>query len=142
MIDPLVAPTSSWIATVDSDIAAMSDNEFAPIFAGGIVVMFGGLVSALIVGLILEKNDSYANVIADSYAQGADFDEDFWKNISDEDKVKAEEILTKLKSQGMENLPEPPKTASATPPALDTTEKEATPSPVQQQVDMFSDYDD
>jgi hypothetical protein len=30
------------LSTVDQDIAKLSDNEFAPIFAGGIAVMCGG----------------------------------------------------------------------------------------------------
>jgi hypothetical protein len=84
------------IATIDSDIASVPENEFAPIFAGGILVMFGGVVSALIVGFILESNDSYANVIADSYAQGAE-DEEFWKGLSEEEKKKTQELLQKIR---------------------------------------------
>lgn len=147
----LFDPTaSSWIATIDSDIASMSDNEFAPIFAGGIVVMFGGLLSAVITGFILEKNDSYASVIADSYAQGADFDEGFWKSLSDEEKVKAEEILRKLKSQGMENLPELPKSVSATnqnspvstSASFSGSKKSRESTSGKEVADIFNDYDD
>ena len=94
------APTSAWtnflVATIDSDIANVPENEFAPIFAGGILVMFGGVLSALIVGFILESRNLYANVIADSYAQGAE-DEEFWKGLSDEEKKKTQELLQKLK---------------------------------------------
>ena len=84
------------LATVDADIAKLSDNEFAPIFAGGILVMFGGVASALIVGAILESRNSYANVIADSYAQSED-DEEFWKGLSEEEATKTRELLQRLK---------------------------------------------
>ena len=85
------------LATIDADIANISDNEFAPIFPGGIMVMFGGILSALIVGFILESNNSYANVIADSYAQSED-DEEFWKGLSDEEAIKVREAMQKLKA--------------------------------------------
>jgi hypothetical protein len=90
-----------WLATVDSDIAKLSDNEFAPVFFGGIMVMVGGVVSAMIVGFILEKRDLYANVVADSYAQGNAEDEAFWKGLSDEEKKKTQEAIERLrKSKG------------------------------------------
>lgn len=93
------------VATIDSDIASVPDNEFAPIFAGGILVMFGGILSALIVGLILDSRDLYASVIADSYAQGAE-DEDFWKGLSEEEKKKTQELLAKLK-ESKDGVPAP-----------------------------------
>ena len=75
--------TSTTLATIDMDIAKLSDNEFAPVFMGAIVVMFGGVLSALIVGFILDKGDLYASVVADSYIQSSD-DEEFWKGLSEE----------------------------------------------------------
>ena len=105
------------IATIDSDIANVSDDAFGLIFAGGIFVMFGGVLSALIVGFILESRGSYANVIADSYAQGAD-DEDFWKGLSEEEKRKTQELLQKLKESkeggdGSSSAPSPKTTVAA-----------------------------
>ena len=58
--------------------------------------MIGGLLSAIIVGVILEKGDLYANIAAESYVQGAD-DAEFWKNMSEEEKKKAEKMLSKIK---------------------------------------------
>jgi hypothetical protein len=86
------------LATIDSDIANISTDQFGLVFAGGIAVMVGGVLSALIVGFILERGDLYASVVADSYLQGAQ-DEDFWKGLSDEEKNKAQELLNKIKAQ-------------------------------------------
>ena len=88
---------SFLVSTVDADIANLSDNEFAPIFAGGILVMFGGLLSAIIVGTIVDKKDLYASIVAESYAQGGD-DSEFWKGLSEEEKKKTQELLRKIKA--------------------------------------------
>jgi hypothetical protein len=88
--------SSLIVSTIDADIANIPTNEFAPIFAGGIAVMFGGLFSALAVGFIIDKRNLYANIVADSYAQGAD-DEEFWKGLSEEEKKKTQELLQRLK---------------------------------------------
>ena len=88
--------SSLIVATIDADIANIPANEFAPIFAGGIAVMFGGLFSALAVGFIIDKRDLYANIVADSYAQGAD-DAEFWKGLSEEEKKKTQELLQRLR---------------------------------------------
>ncbi|CAB9511890.1 expressed unknown protein [Seminavis robusta] len=103
-----------WVATIDADIAKISDNEFAPIFAGGILVMFGGVISALIVGAILDSTNSYAEVIADSYAQSAE-DEEFWKGLSEEERKKTQELLQKIKENKEGGAP------AAAPAAVDTT---------------------
>jgi len=102
----LIPEVSSWIATIDSDIANIPDNEFAPVFMGGVAVMFGGLFSAFAVGTMIEKGDLYANVIAESYGQGGENNEEFWKGISEEDRLKGMEILKELeaKKNGGEEL--------------------------------------
>ena len=69
--------------------------------------MFGGVLSTLIVGFILESNNSYANVIADSYAQGSE-DEEFWKGLSEEEKKKTQELLQKIKESKGEKPAETP----------------------------------
>lgn len=148
---PADAVNSLLIATIDSDIANIPDNEFSSVFAGGIVVMFGGLISALFVGWILDSRNLYANVVADSYAQGAD-DEEFWKGLSEEEKIKTQELLKKLKAsksggkdkEGMEALetlasyssPEELK------PKIAAQHSESTAEPAKQTKDtgMFSDY--
>lgn len=116
------------VATIDADIANVSDNEFAPIFAGGIMVMFGGVASALIVGAILESSDSYANVIADSYAQGGE-DEEFWKGLSEEEKKKTQELLQKIKASKEGGDAAPP--ATPAPVVADTiaSEQESSDAP-------------
>jgi hypothetical protein len=97
LADSIMA-SNMWISTIDSDIANIPQNEFAPVFMGGIIVMFGGVISALIVGYILESKNLYANVVADSYAQGAD-DEEFWKGLSDEEKKKTQALIDKLNAK-------------------------------------------
>lgn len=138
------------VATIDADIANISDNEFAPIFAGGILVMFGGVLSALIVGGILESNNSYANVIADSYAQSED-DEEFWKSLSDEEATKTRELLAKLKEskEGKSSSSSSPAPVAKATTVLESQNSEAagaskaesTPKgEAQKSGDMFSDY--
>lgn len=94
---------SLWIATIDSDIANIQLEEFRKVFAGGIAVMAGGLISTIGVGVILEKNDLYASLAAESYLDMANDDPDFWKKmtegLSEEEKTKAEEIMKKIKQQ-------------------------------------------
>lgn len=147
LTEVLTASSNAFlVATVDQDIAKLSDNEFAPIFAGGILVMFGGIMSALIVGFILESNNSYANVIADSYAQSED-DEEFWKGLSDEEANKTRELLQKLrdskegKKSGSSAEPAVAATAVLEAPASRAPMADA-PQEVEEKKagDMFSDY--
>ena len=109
--------------------------------------MAGGVISALIVGAILEKGNLYANVAAESYLQSAD-DEEFWKGLSDEEKKKTEELLSKIKAgkEGSTSIEasksEEPAIAAAEPvmaseSSSETKEDTTTKS---QPSDMFSDY--
>lgn len=148
---------SLLISTIDADIQAIPDNEFRSVFMGGIVVMLGGLLSAVIVGTILEKRDLYANVVAQSYAQGGQ--ETFWKGLSEEEKTKAQDMIVKLRSSGNEGAAKEleqllltgESTASddgaaaseestkSAPPSPEKKEAQTTDS--KQKVDMFSDYE-
>jgi hypothetical protein len=125
------------LATIDADIANIDDNKFGLVFAGGIAVMVGGVLSALIVGFILERGDLYASVVADSYLQGAQ-DEEFWKGLSDEEKKKTQELLSKVKAS---------KEGGTAPAGGDTAIQPVTPTPEvfvseeKKEVGMFSDYD-
>jgi hypothetical protein len=136
------AMNSLVLATIDADIANIDDNKFGLVFAGGIAVMVGGVLSALIVGFILERGDLYASVVADSYLQGAQ-DEEFWKGLSEEETKKTQELLSKVK-------------ASKEGGTIDTTAQHATSyssdgyktpivsvnvSDEKKEVGMFSDYD-
>jgi len=90
----------------------------------------------LIVGFLLENGNSYASVVADSYAQGGD--EEFWESLSPEDQEKTRELMGKLRKSkegkkvdggddGVKSkIPE-------TSPALAINKEE---------ISMFSDYDD
>lgn len=93
---------SMWIATIDSDIANIQLEEFRKVFAGGIAVMVGGLISTTLLGTIIEKNDLYANLAAESYIDMAE-DPAFWKKMTDgmspEEQVKAKELMKKIKEK-------------------------------------------
>jgi hypothetical protein len=160
--------TSNYIATVSADIDSIPNDEFAKVFAGGIVVMIGGVASALMVGFLLESNNSYASVVADSYAQGGD--EEFWESLSPEDQVKAKELIAKLKASKSKSKSGGGTDADGADASVDDgavsavsadtiqvakeMEGSPTPTPTKQQeapteqkkenkvVSMFSDYDD
>lgn len=124
------------IATIDSDIESIPTDKFGEIFAGGAVVMFGGVFSALVVGLILEWNDSYADVIADSYAQGTE--EEFWESLSPEQKEEAEKVLSAVRSSKTKEDTGVDKTK-----ALESsTSVEEGAGEVDPGLSLFSDYDD
>jgi hypothetical protein len=64
------------------------------------------LLSAIFVGLIVDKNDLYASIVADSYAQSAQ-DEEFWKGLNEEEKIKAQELLRRIKKSKGQVVDEP-----------------------------------
>ncbi len=144
--------SSFLVATIDADIANIPTNEFAPIFAGGIAVMFGGLFSALAVGFIIDKRDLYVNIVADSYAQGAD-DAEFWKGLSEEEKKKTQELLQRLKESKEGGLnaksasPEPVASRTTTNVGSNVAEVQSedtngTTMQRKKEIGMFSDYGD
>lgn len=141
----MASANSLLLSTVDADIAKLSDNEFAPIFAGGILVMFGGLLSAIFVGTVVEKNDLYASIVADSYTQESN-DEEFWKNLSEQEKIKAEELLAKMRQNRNGGEPEkavtkPSMAATVTAElTVKTTSATAVEDVKPQAIGMFSDY--
>lgn len=127
------------LATIDADIANIDDNKFGLVFAGGIAVMVGGVLSALIVGFILERGDLYASVVADSYLQGAQ-DEEFWKGLSEEEKKKTQELLSKVKaSKAGETIDTTAQHGDSASDGYKTPQ--VTVSEEKKEVGMFSDYD-
>jgi hypothetical protein len=116
--------------------------------------MLGGLASAVAVGTILEASDGYAAVVAESYDDLEDRDGAFWQNLSDEEKVKAQEILAKItaakaKQQGSggastvtaDSAPSLATTVADEATAVTTTSSSSPPPPEsRKEVDMFSDY--
>mmetsp|Transcript_20367 Transcript_20367/g.24473 ORF Transcript_20367/g.24473 Transcript_20367/m.24473 type:complete len:205 (+) Transcript_20367:160-774(+) len=147
VVDPssaFEASTNLLISTIDSDIANIPENEFTTVFAGGIAVMLGGVLSALIVGAILESRDSYASIVADSYAQGAE-DEEFWKSLSDEEKTKMEGLLQKVRDSKKGSEGTVPANANAlvedtTVAATSSSSSIEVPKKEEKELDMFSDY--
>jgi hypothetical protein len=141
---------SILVATIDSDIANIPENEFAPVFMGGMIVMFGGLLSALIVGYIVDSRNLYANIVADSYAKQTNADakneEAFWKSLSEDEKVKAREMLDRLKGskrEGQESLTTLVNKESDQPEAEEKVVSTSTKTIVERKVaGMFSDYGD
>lgn len=103
-------------------------------------------MSTVIVGLILDKADIYANLAAESYLEAAD-DEEFWKGLSEEEKVMAEAALNRIKEERGEFVP-PSKSetigsnASTTLAAssVDASGDEAPQEQSSAPKDMFSDY--
>lgn len=139
--------TSTTLATIDMDIAKLSDNEFAPVFMGAIVVMFGGVLSALIVGFILDKGDLYASVVADSYIQSSD-DEEFWKGLSEEERKKAQALIVKVKASndGTSQRSDVEKVAATVPKTSVSTDLNASVSSPgtgepKKEMNMFNDYE-
>jgi hypothetical protein len=142
LVDSIMA-SNMWLSTIDSDIANIPMNEFAPVFFGGIAVMFGGVVSALIVGYILDSKNLYASVVADSYAQGAD-DEEFWKGLSDEEKKKTQALIDKLNAKKAAEGGAPAKIEASTD-VVSATDESFVESVLEKnapELDMFSDYAD
>mmetsp|Transcript_3966 Transcript_3966/g.6642 ORF Transcript_3966/g.6642 Transcript_3966/m.6642 type:complete len:180 (-) Transcript_3966:409-948(-) len=137
----MLPEATNWIATIDADIANISDNEFAPVFMGGIAVMFGGLASATAVGFILEKGDLYANVVADSYIQQGN-DEEFWKGLSEDERIKGQAILKQLEAKKNGEIPAdaPPVAVMASIGGDESKQADAPPAAPAKEKDMFSDY--
>lgn len=115
--------------------------------------MFGSLVSAMIVGAILEKGDLYAKLAAESYIQSED-DPEFWKNLSEDEKEKAKIMLSKIKEakeggiqdqtelkEAVMSAIEANDTTAATAAALSPKPKAKVQEAAKASDDMFSDYD-
>lgn len=137
------------LATIDADIAKIDNNEFRTVFAGGMAVMLGGLLSVVAVGTMIDANDSYASIVVDSYIQAED-DEDFWKNLSAEETVKVKELMQRRKAgkrTSAETLlsdsldqssSSSDETASAPVPTIVASKD--TETKAKKDIDMFSDY--
>ena len=113
--------------------------------------MIGGLICVIIVGTLIDKGDLYANLAAESYIQTAD-DKEFWKNMSEDEKRKAEAMLSKIKDGKDKGLDEKELQASVMAEVegdSQTTTSSSAPSErpakkteaAKASADMFSDYD-
>ncbi len=166
-VDPTQLPdalsgASLHLATVSADIDSIPTDEFGLVFAGGIAVMLGGVVSALVVGALLDSGDNYSSVIAESYEgrvtkEEIMADEEFWSKLTPEQQEEAKKLLGKVKEskeRGGTGLPlvgereEAPADADAAATSAETDEQEAfvAPTPTaekkpKQAVSMFDDYE-
>lgn len=145
------------LSTIDADIDNIPTDDFGTVFAGGIMVMFGGVLSALVVGLILDSGDNYSNVVADSYADRTknrsleEEDPEFWAQLSPEEQVQARQILDTLKREKYAREGKPPPPPMETPTIVEqktpvTATVEVTKPKEEEKKtssnNMFSDYDD
>lgn len=130
------ASSSILISTVDSDIESIPTDEFGKVFAGGIFLMFGGVLSALIVGLILEFGNKYDQVMFDSFMQNEATKQDFLNSLSPEDRIKAEEVLAQMNisTEKVATSSNDGKRSSNVGPPATAQKKE--------EMSLFTDYDD
>jgi KaiC/GvpD/RAD55 family RecA-like ATPase len=105
--------------------------------------MVGGVLSTMVVGVILDKGDLYANLAAESYLQSSD-DEEFWKGLSEEERKKTEDVINKIKKAKGEAPAEATVVAAVSESAASTSESaETKPAELSSTPkDMFSDYGD
>jgi hypothetical protein len=69
--------SSVLLSTIDSDIANIPENEFRTVFAGGIGIMFGSILSTIFVGYLIEspgggggkKGSGYVDLVAETYVE-------------------------------------------------------------------------
>jgi hypothetical protein len=95
------AASSWWVATIDSDIAKIPENEFAPVFLGGMAVMLGGVLSAAFVGTVVDQKNLYGQLVVDSYLPDRD-DQAFWKELTEEERLKVKGLLERM-AEGKED---------------------------------------
>lgn len=116
--------------------------------------MVGGLLAVIIVGALVEKGDLYANLAAESYIQSAD-DKEFWKSLSEDEKKKAEIMLSKVKEGKEKGIVDEKELQESVLAAIEGETQTTTtdsPAPAERKPvktteaakassDMFSDYD-
>eukprot|EP00956_Cyclotella_meneghiniana_P026587 scaffold57845_cov82-Cyclotella_meneghiniana.AAC.1 len=83
---------STLLSTIDSDIANIPDDEFRKVFAGGGIIMLGSILSTVFVGYLIESNNSYADLVAETYA-GQEKEESFLDSLSFEQRKEAEDMV-------------------------------------------------
>ena len=98
--------------------------------------MFGGVLSALIVGLILEFGNKYDQVMFDSFMQNEATKQDFLNSLSPEDRIKAEEVLAQMNisTEKVATSSNDGKRSSNVGPPATAQKKE--------EMSLFTDYDD
>lgn len=83
LFDPI--ETSNFLlSTIDSDIANVPVNEFAPIFRGGIMIMCSGVFGAIVVSFIVKNAGSAATLLAEAYVKDLEDKDLMEENLSPE----------------------------------------------------------
>ncbi|KAL7538158.1 hypothetical protein ACHAXR_008322 [Thalassiosira sp. AJA248-18] len=130
-----LASASSFLATIDSDIASIPDDEFGKVFAGGGAIIFGSILSTIFVGFLVESGDGgYADLVAETYAEQnmEDEAESFFDSLglkSDEQKKEVTDMVQAFREKKMRK--------AGTWTEKDEEEKQQ----LADDKDMFSDYD-
>ena len=140
-----LSSASTYLSTIDSDIASIPEDEFRKVFAGGGLIMLGSILSVVFVGFLIESSGSYADLVADTYVdQNLDGNEETFLDslgMSAEKRSETEEMIRAFREKKMR------KAGTWT----DEDEKKkqelllsrASPSPSseeKEESDMFSDY--
>lgn len=104
----LLASASTLVATIDSDIASIPEDEFGRVFAGAGVIILGSLLSLVFVGYLIESGGMYADLVAETYVE-----QDFMTNpegdkqyldslgLDEEGKREAEEMVRAFREKKM-----------------------------------------
>lgn len=155
----LPGEATNWIATIDSDIANIPENEFAPVFFGGLAVIAGGFVTCFIVALIIEKLDLYGAVNGDTYRdKQLENGKEVWRDMSEEEKNMMQETMERLQAkedageeltitekEGMKifSIILPPSEDEVAEAAKSNDQQSADPTlwPLPKEANIFSDYD-
>lgn len=127
-----LASASSFIATIDSDIASIPDDEFGKVFAGGGMIIFGSILSTIFVGFLIESTGGYADLVAETYVdQNLDEGKDSFMNslgLSADQKAETEEMVRVFREKKMKKA------------GTWTEEDEEKKLQLAEEKDMFSDY--
>ena len=132
--DHTLHSASSFLATIDSDIASIPDDEFRKVFAGGGFIMLGSILSTIFVGFLVESGGGYADLVAETYAEQnmGEEEESFLDSLglkSDDQKKEAMEMVQAFREKKMRKA------------GTWTEEDEAKKQQAEEEKDMFSDYD-
>lgn len=129
-----LASASSLIATIDSDIANIPDDEFGKVFAGGGMIIFGSILSTMFVGYLVESSGSYADLVAETYAEQdmGDKEESFLDSLGVKNADEKEEAMEMVRAFREKKMRKAGKW---------TDEDEAKKQQMAEEKDMFNDYD-
>jgi hypothetical protein len=129
-----LSSASSFVATIDSDIASIPDDEFGKVFAGGGIIIFGSILSTIFVGFLVESGGGYADLVAETYAEQniGEEEESFLDSLglkTAEEKKEAVEMVQAFREKKMKKA------------GTWTEEDEEKKQQLAAEKDMFSDYD-